>query len=720
MGPNHKHFRFAGRWPVAIRLSMMLALMSVVPAFDAANVSVYAQDIPQVQTVIGYKEFGGKIAQVEVIFAPKPGVNPATAATKALQSVGATATPPWSGYLLIGFMWSEFSDHSRRNNSLAISYNPAGDPTGGNGLAAIENAVDTWSSVPGSTFRYALSGQTTRCPSLIDECTGGARFLDIPGAPYPDGYNDVGWIRIPQAPDAFFRVFGYFVEFVDPFTGEAFEGDVIMNTDISPFAWRTDGADGFLNVDVESLFLHELGHTLGLDHAFSEDALMFFAYTGLKRMLTAAEIDGVLALYPKHPSLLSDTPSAHDFSIVAEAFTPAPGGGEFLDTFEAGGVNGRGDVAFVTNVPEGQGLFVASRGGDLRQIARSTMAAPGGFEFGLGAAQETAINDTGEVGFCWFLGPLELPFGLNAGLFRANEAGSLRAIMLPGITPAPGGGVFVGCDTASISNFGDIAFTGFVRRGSNLEQGAFVARRDGTFVRIAGPGDAAPGGGVFSSAQHPKISPNGRNVAFHATVNGSPNLGVYVRRGVGANVEAIARPGDPAPGGGTIVRARGRSKVNSRGDVLYGALVELPPAPPRPPIFVTSLFMAAEKQASRRIAGFGDMMPDGLRFGTLVTVWNSWTLNETGDVSFVARTQSQPMPFFGGFIILDATGVYATSHGEMRFVAREGSVLLGLGQMFSVSPTTAPAMIDERGNVVFETFTEGGRLLLLRAAPQVN
>ena len=114
------------------------------------------------------------------------------------------------------------------------------------------------------------------------------------------------------------------------------------------------------------------------------------------------------------------------------------------------------------------------------------------------------------------------------------------------------------------------------------------------------------------------------------------------------------------------------------------------------------------------------MMPDGFRFGTLRTVWNSWTLNESGDVSFVARTESFPMPFFHGLAIFETTGVYASTRGQLRFVAREGSVLVGLGQMFSVSPTTAPAVIDERGNVVFEVFTDAGRLLLLRAASRVR
>jgi hypothetical protein len=114
------------------------------------------------------------------------------------------------------------------------------------------------------------------------------------------------------------------------------------------------------------------------------------------------------------------------------------------------------------------------------------------------------------------------------------------------------------------------------------------------------------------------------------------------------------------------------------------------------------------------------MMPNGFRFGTLVTVWNSWTLNDAGDVSFVARTQSVPLPVFGGWGIFESAGVYASSNGRLRFVAGEGTVLLGLGRVASVSSTTAPAIIDERSDVIFESYTDAGRLLLLRARSQTD
>jgi hypothetical protein len=109
-------------------------------------------------------------------------------------------------------------------------------------------------------------------------------------------------------------------------------------------------------------------------------------------------------------------------------------------------------------------------------------------------------------------------------------------------------------------------------------------------VRLAGNGDAASGGGVFSSAFRPRIAPNGSDVAFTATVAGVRDFGVYVSRGPRGKLEAIARPGDFAPGGGVITSAF-RATVNSRGDVAYGAMVTGSPA--------RSLFIARKNRWSQ-------------------------------------------------------------------------------------------------------------------------
>src|SRR5262249_36353349 len=152
------------------------------------------------------------------------------------------------------------------------------------------------------------------------------------------------------------------------------------------------------------------------------------------------------------------------------------------------------------------------------------------------------------------------------------------------------------------------------------------------------------------------IAANGRDVAFEATVDGAAEAGIYVMRGGGGSIEAIARPGDVPPGGGVILSTV-RACVNSRGDVLYGAVVQFESGR-----LSSSLFLAEKSgQFTRRAAGLGDLMPDGFRFENAVRSQGSWSLNDRGDVAFVARTASDPIPFFGGFLIFESTGVYVSS-----------------------------------------------------------
>lgn len=57
--------------------------------------------------------------------------------------------------------------------------------------------------------------------------------------------------------------------------------------------WRINGTD----IDVESVALHELGHSLGLRHSDVNNSVMEATYEGERRDLTQDDIDGIRAIY---------------------------------------------------------------------------------------------------------------------------------------------------------------------------------------------------------------------------------------------------------------------------------------------------------------------------------------------------------------------------------------------------------------------------------------
>jgi hypothetical protein len=70
------------------------------------------------------------------------------------------------------------------------------------------------------------------------------------------------------------------------------EADMAMNT---TFAWSDDGST---SLDIETVFLHEGGHVVGLGHSDVTTAVMYFQYHGLQRSPAPDDIDGITALYP--------------------------------------------------------------------------------------------------------------------------------------------------------------------------------------------------------------------------------------------------------------------------------------------------------------------------------------------------------------------------------------------------------------------------------------
>jgi hypothetical protein len=599
----------------------------------------------------------GNVAQVDVTLVPGTEQSSAVAAFAA-----AHRALPSNLFATTGFVWAQFLTKPNEKAALTQSYNPAGEPVASQ--QALVDAEQTWSSVPGSSFRYRFGGTTTRCPSSVGVC----------GPPSLDGFNDVGWGPLPLF------VLGLTVSTFRTDTGAGLESDVALNS-LAAAAFRNDGTD----IDVETVLLHEDGHVAGLDHTPDPAAVMNATYHGVNRSLTTTDADALRFLYPRNLETLPR------LSIVAQLGQPAPGGGVLQDEFELGGVGQGGDVVFVSDVPEGQGLFVGS-GGSLRQLARSGQTTAG-VPMGAGSFDLVGADGSGDVAFAWDLTfDIPSPFGSGGGLFL-TQGTTTRALLLPG-APAPGGGTFLGFTAPTVSNRGDVAFVGVVDGPFGPGYGIFLMRRDGTLVDVARPGDPSPAGGIFVFAYAPEIASSG-DVAFRGTTTALGSAAYVWRSGV---LESIAAPGGPAPGGGTWISAT-LPYMNARGDVLFGGAQFFPSG------FARGLYLAHDGVVSP-VAQPGDVMPDGWRFVTLLSAGRTWTMNDAGDVAFIATVRDDAGR--------RARAVYAGRPGALSLLAREGSVFLGIGAVWSIPSGLNGAVVGPNGDVAFEVETFY-RLLVLEA-----
>ena len=157
--------------------------------------------------------------------------------------------------------------------NMALAINPALAPAGA--TAAIQAAMNTWSTVSGSAFRFTYSGTATR--------SGEAR----------DSQNVCSFVN--QGATGMLAYNSYWYDSL----GRMEESDVVVNTF---YAWSMTGeANKF---DLQSIMTHELGHSLSLRDLYSTadaDKTMYgrsrAGDIGL-RSLHADDMAGIVHLYP--------------------------------------------------------------------------------------------------------------------------------------------------------------------------------------------------------------------------------------------------------------------------------------------------------------------------------------------------------------------------------------------------------------------------------------
>lgn len=164
----------------------------------------------------------------------------------------------------------------------------------------------------------------------------------------------------------------------------------------------------------------------------------------------------------------------------------------------------------------------------------------------------------------------------------------------------------------------------------------------------------------------------------------------YLKKAGANRIQLIARQGGPAAGGGTCHGTIGR-RLNNRGQIAFGCIMG-----PAPDVFaLRGLFLNSEGQTVP-IARPGDPMPGG---GRLVAAAGGevFHLNNDGDVAFAARLDT------------GEDGLYVSSEGSLRLVARTGTVIPGVGTIVALLPPDLvgtgadqfPIGANDRGQILF-------------------
>lgn len=281
--------------------------------------------------------------------------------------------------------------------------------------------------------------------------------------------------------------------------------------------------------------------------------------------------------------------------IVAEAGTrndfSVDGSPETWEAFHSGTINSDGDLAFVASTsleddpqtPENEALArrgaYARRSNSLFEIGRFGSPSPvrGGLgqEIPWGSFFDAAAERRSPGGFARivFSAQLGAPDG-RIGIFRwEEETFEVTPLVLQG-DPSPSGGTISTIARTRANEQGDIAFFALSQVGQDTVPGLFLARDDGSrlrLVRLGLSGDAAPGGGSFSILNDFGVADDG-TVVFAATLaNGPARTGLFRATPPTFTPEVIVREGDATPLGGTFGSFEpAKVRVTPAGEIVLG------------------------------------------------------------------------------------------------------------------------------------------------------
>ena len=275
-----------------------------------------------------------------------------------------------------------------------------------------------------------------------------------------------------------------------------------------------------------------------------------------------------------------------------------PGGGVFsgFGRHPVPSLNDAGELAFAATIAGAravEGIFVASARG-LRAVALAGSAAPEIASGTFANLDAPAINNRNEVAF---LATVRRGRESVEAIY-IQSSGKLRKVVSQG-DPAPAGGTFAGFGPPSLNGGGLIAFAAVVE-GRAVPGGVFTAK-SGAIKMLVGAGEDTPDGGIFAKFSERVALNDAGSVAFNAILKNAPiSGGVYM---IEDRVRRIAGLGDAAPGGGSFSHFSLWPSLTASGAVVFAASVDGGPAP-------IAIFVAGRDPVSR-VVSVGDALPGG-------------------------------------------------------------------------------------------------------------
>ena len=411
---------------------------------------------------------------------------------------------------------------------------------------------------------------------------------------------------------------------------------------------------------------------------------------------------------PAQPSLrVAALPTAEPISkggplrAVVRSGVAAPGGGRF-DRFEVTAqpivapVNARGQVAFyatVLHAPAREGIFLVQAGHVTKLAAFGDGLPGGGTLAGFGAHPQPALNTAGHVAF----GAQVAGGRATEGIFLAGADG-LQAIALAG-DDAPGVplGVLVGFDAPALNDNDELAFVANVRRERDLLDVLYFwnGRR---LQRLVAEGERLLRiGGTMDQIGEPALNNSGV-VAFPAAIFKGPALGGIFVAGA-RDLRLLVGSGDRAPSGAMILRFSERVAIDDEDGIAFGAYLGKDGV-------TREAVLRAGPDGLAEIAVEGMPAPGGGRYAG----FGPWpTVGPDGVTAFIAALDDGPGPL----------AAFAGAAGEIKPVATVGETL-PQGELIGRFALNAVAVAGPGGALTFATVAqkEGERNAIYCRCPE--